>query len=244
MSFLDIVASLIALIILEIVLGIDNLVFLSILTEKLPLVERRSARRLGLMFAWVTRLLLLASAVWIVRWNTPFFTLGFFSFSVRNLFLLAGGAFLLVKATQEIHLEVEGVNEYRQSHRQVQPKKMRYYRVIMQVGIMDVIFSLDSVLTAIGLTSHFWIMALAITCAVLVMIYASEFTCRFIAKYPSIKMLALSFLMLIGTALIADSFAFHIPRGYIYFSMAFSLSVETLNLLRRHRKRKTKHADS
>lgn len=243
MSFFDIVASLIALIVLEIILGIDNLVFLSILTEKLPLAQRRSARRLGLMFAWVTRLLLLASAVWIVKWNTPFFTLGYFSLSVRNLFLLAGGAFLLVKATQEIHLEVEGVNEYRESHKQDQPKKVLYHRVIMQVAIMDVIFSLDSVLTAIGLTPHFWVMALAITCAILVMIYASDFTCQFIAKYPSVKMLALSFLMLIGTALIADSFAFHIPRGYIYFSMAFSMSVEALNLLRKRRRRNIKNAD-
>lgn len=237
MQFLDIILSLLALIVLEIILGIDNLVFLSILTEKLPKEQRKSARYWGLTFAWMTRLLLLASAVWLVQLTTPFFGVAGFSFSVRDLFLFAGGAFLIAKATQEIHDEVgEGdvVNE------DARVSSISFKSVVAQVALMDIIFSLDSVLTAIGLTSRFWVMALAITCAILVMIYASEPVSRFITKHPTMKMLALSFLILIGTVLIADSFAFHVPRGYIYFAMGFSMAVEALNLMKRSRRKKSK----
>lgn len=237
MEFLDIILSLIALTILEIVLGIDNLVFLSILTEKLPREQRKKARRWGLMFAWVTRLLLLASAVWLAKLTTPLFSIADFSFSGRDLFLFAGGAFLIAKATQEIHYEVgeDDVEELASSG-----KSMTFKGVVLQVGLMDVIFSLDSVLTAVGLTNRFWVMAAAITCAILVMVYASEPVSRFIDKHPTVKMLALSFLILIGMVLVADSFSFHVPRGYVYFAMGFSLSVEMLNLLRRSRHRKNK----
>lgn len=232
MEWLDIVLSLVALIVLEIVLGIDNLVFLSILTEKLPREQRRSARRWGLSFAWITRLILLASAVWLARLTHPLISWGEYSFSIRDLFLFAGGAFLIAKATQEIHLEVGDKHDTQSAGN---GKVVTFSRVVAQVAIMDIVFSLDSVLTAIGLTSHFWVMATAITCAILVMIYASEPVSEFIDRHPTIKMLALSFLILIGMVLVADAFSFHIPRGYVYFAMGFSLGVEMLNQLKRSR---------
>lgn len=236
MDVFDILASLIALTILEIILGIDNLVFLSILTEKLPVAQRRLARRWGLMFAWVTRLILLMAAIWLVGLTHPFLQFYHWSFSVRDLFLFLGGAFLIVKATEEIHYEV-GEDD---PHDRALPKhSVRFSYVVIQVGLMDIIFSMDSILTAVGLSNHFWVMASAITCAIIVMIYASEAVSHFIQKHPTIKMLALSFLILIGMVLIADSFAFHIPRGYVYFAMGFSLGVEALNLMRRSRKKKT-----
>ncbi|CEK10638.1 TerC family protein [Legionella hackeliae] len=240
MDILDIVLSLSALTILEIVLGIDNLVFLSILTEKLPKEQRRKARRWGLAFAWITRLILLASAVWLAKLTTPLFSIGEFHLSGRDLFLLGGGLFLIAKATQEIHYEVgeSPIEDLTKPHGN---KAITFKGVVIQVALMDIIFSLDSVLTAVGLTSHFWVMAAAITCAILVMVYASEPVSRFIDKHPTIKMLALSFLILIGMVLVADSFSFHIPRGYIYFAMGFSLGVEALNLLRRSRQHKRKH---
>ncbi|KTD23102.1 transport proteins [Legionella lansingensis] len=238
MEFLDIILSLAALTVLEIVLGIDNLVFLSILTEKLPKEQRKYARRWGLTFAWVTRLLLLASAVWLVKLTSPLFTIFGFSFSGRDLFLMAGGAFLIAKATQEIHYEV-GESDARELTIS-NNKRVTFKGVVFQVALMDIIFSLDSVLTAIGLTTHFLVMATAITCAILVMLYASEPVSRFIDKHPTVKMLALSFLILIGMVLVADSFSFHVPRGYVYFAMGFSLGVEMLNLLRRSRQHKRK----
>lgn len=237
MAFLDIFVSIIALIILEIILGIDNLVFLSILTEKLPKADRKRARRWGLTFAWVTRLLLLGAAVWLAKLSTPFLTFNDFSFSIRDIFLFIGGSFLIFKATQEIHYEVgETKSEKKESLGGV----VSFQGVVIQIGLMDIIFSLDSVLTAIGLTNNYIIMAVAITCAILVMIYASEPVSSFIEKHPSIKMLALCFLILIGTLLVADSFAFHVPRGYLYFAMGFSLGVESLNLLRQARRRAQK----
>lgn len=235
MDIFNILVSLIALIILEIILGIDNLVFLSILTEKLPAGERRRARRWGLIFAWVTRLLLLASAMWIVQMTHPLFTIDQWSVSIRDVFLFLGGGFLITKATQEIHSEV-GEEE---GKTQVFPHRTGHFiKVVIQVGLMDIIFSLDSILTAVGLTSHFWVMAAAITSAIIVMIYASEPVSYFIQKHPTIKMLALSFLILIGMVLVADSLAFHIPRGYVYFAMGYSLAVESLNIIRRSRQRK------
>ncbi|KTD17186.1 TerC family protein [Legionella jordanis] len=240
MELLDILLSLSALTILEIILGIDNLVFLSILTEKLPKEQRRYARRWGLTFAWLTRLLLLASAIMLVKLTHPFFTWGSFSLSVRDLFLFAGGTFLIVKATQEIHYEVAGSEEEKEASLSFPKKRVTFRSVVFQVAVMDIIFSLDSVLTAVGLTNHFFVMASAITCAILVMLYASEPVSNFIDKHPTVKMLALSFLILIGMVLVADGFSFHIPRGYVYFAMGFSLGVESLNLLRRSRQRRRK----
>ena len=235
MSIFDILISLVALIVLEIILGIDNLVFLSILTQKLPVAERRKARRWGLMFAWVTRLFLLFFAVWLITMTRPLFSILDYSFSVRDLFLLIGGGFLIAKATEEIHHEV---GEEKLPEQVATSKATKFSHVVFQVGMMDIIFSFDSILTAVGLTPHFWVMAVAITCAIGVMIYAAEPISHFIQKYPTVKMLALSFLILIGMVLVADGLSFHIPRGYVYFAMGFSLGVEALNLVKRSRRQK------
>lgn len=237
MAWVDITSSLIALIILEVVLGIDNLVFLAILTERLPRASRKRARRWGLTFAWMTRLLLLASAAWIVKLTTPLVSWREWSFSARDVFLLVGGAFLIVKATQEIHREVEPLPA-EDTPSKAAVAVVSFQRVVLQVGIMDIVFSFDSVLTAVGLTPYFWIMATAITIAIIIMIWASEPVSAFIERHPTIKMLALSFLILIGMILVADGFAFHVPRGYVYFAMGFSLGVEALNYWKRARQLK------
>lgn len=243
MEFFDLFISLFALIILEIILGIDNLVFLTILTEKLPKQDRKRARRWGLLFAWVSRLVLLASAVWLVKLTTPLFTLKEFSFSIRDIFLILGGGFLIMKATQEIHREVEhdeAVETLVLTKTASSSALLFFWRVVLQVALMDIIFSLDSVLTAIGLTTHFGVMTAAITIAIVVMIWASEPVSAFIENHPTVKMLALSFLILIGMVLVADGFAMHVPRGYVYFSMGFSLAVESLNLFKRARRKRSK----
>ena len=233
MHFIDICLSLITLIILEIVLGIDNLVILSILTEQLPEENRKKARSLGLTFAWVARLILLSSAFLMVKLVHPLFVIGTLSFSVHDLFLLAGGGFLIWKSTDEIHQDIAADPKEELSKKS--RRKLSFKRVIIQIVLLDVIFSLDSVLTAVGLASHFWVMALAITCSIIIMLYASEPVSVFIRKNPTIKILALSYLILIGMILIADGLSFHIPRGYLYVSMGFSLAVEALNLFKKSR---------
>lgn len=227
---IDIFFALSTLTLLEIILGIDNLVFLAIMTEKLPQKQRKPARRFGLTLAWVTRLLLLASAVWLTGLTEPFVTIMAFEFSGRDLFMLAGGLFLLVKGTEEIRNLIEP-RALKKSVRTSQ----RFGLVIVQIALLDIVFSLDSVLTAVGLTQQFTLMAIAITIAILAMIFASEPLTAFIEKHPTIKMLALAFLLLIGTVLIADGMHFHVPRGYVYFAMGFSLGVECLNVYRRRR---------
>lgn len=225
--------SLITLTFLEIILGVDNLVFISITSQRLPIHQQKAARRLGLTVAWVTRLILLASAVWIAGLTEPLFTLFDWAVSGRDLLLFSGGLFLIYKATQEIHQELEP-----ESSETVVKKVAKFSLVILQIGILDIIFSLDSVITAIGLTQQFWIMAVAITIAIVLMIIASEPLSLFVNKHPTIRMLALSFLILIGVILVADGLHFHIPRGYIYFAIFFSVGVESLNLIRRKRNTK------
>ncbi len=236
MNFLEITLSLFTLVILEIVLGIDNIIILSILTEKLPAEQRKKARHWGLTFAWMTRLLLLGTAVYMVHLVAPLFSLGQFTFSFRDLFLIFGGIFLIWKSTDEIHQDLlkEPINSLTLSGK----KRASFHTVVLQIALLDIIFSLDSVLTAVGIASHYWVMALAITLAILIMVFASEVVSKFIQKNPTVKMLALSYLILIGMVLIADGFAMHIPRGYIYFSMGFSLGVESLNLIKRARSKK------
>ncbi|KTD00300.1 TerC family protein [Fluoribacter gormanii] len=238
MDFIDISVGLIVLIILEIVLGIDNLVILSILSEKLPPKQRKKARRWGLTLSWIMRLILLALAVDLIKLTKPLLTVADMSFSARDFFLMGGGAFLIWKATEEIHQDV--TEEFVVTDEKTVTFKATFRAVIFQIALMDIIFSLDSVLTAVGLTSYFWVMAVAITCAILIMIFASEAVSAFIKEHPTIKMLALSYLILIGMVLVADGFSFHIPRGYIYFAMGFSLGVESLNLLK-HSRKKRKH---
>lgn len=231
MEILDVSLSLLTLTILEVVLGIDNLVFLTILSQKLPKAQQANARRIGLTLAWVSRLILLACAIWLSELVNPVFYISDMGISWRDIFLFSGGLFLLAKATQEIHHELEPA----QPVATLKAGFSQFGWVITQIALLDIVFSLDSVLTAIGLTQQFWIMATAITVAIIAMVFASEPLSGFVERHPTIRMLALSFLILIGMVLIADSFETHIPRGYIYFAMGFSLSVEFLNLLRRKR---------
>lgn len=214
---------------LELVLGVDNLVFLAVVTSQLPQTQQKSARRVGLMLACIMRLFLLAVLTWMMKLTAPLFVMFERSFSGRDLMLLIGGLFLLVKGTQEIHKNIQGIET------QVSIKKANYglyFIVLLQIMFLDMIFSLDSVITAVGLTQEFLVMALAICIAVFAMIFVSEPLTYFINAYPTLKILALSFLLLVGAVLIADGFGFYIPRGYIYFAIIFSIFVESMNLLR------------
>jgi len=235
----DTLFSLITLTFLEIVLGVDNLIFISIASSRLPLHKQKMARRIGLLFALGTRLLLLASVVWIVGLKHPLFTLFGLDFSPRDLFLILGGAFLIFKATLEIHAEFES-----HSNPTLGKKFASFSAVVTQIAILDIVFSLDSILTAIGMTQNFIIMAIAITIAVILMMISSEPLSRFVQKNPTIRMLALSFLLLIGMVLIADGLHNHIPKGYIYFAVCYSVLVEILNsrLAKRRAKAKLKKA--
>jgi predicted tellurium resistance membrane protein TerC len=218
---------------LEIVLGIDNLIFISIMASKLPEHQQHTARLLGLGLALVTRLVLLASVVWLVRLTAPILDVGDLALSWRDIILIVGGMFLLAKATLEIHSAVEGEEHVTTAA----TASGLFALVVAQIVALDVIFSLDSVLTAVGLTDKFPIMATAIVLAILVMIFLAKPLSGFVERHPTVKMLALSFLLLIGLALTADGLHFHIPRGYLYFAIVFSVMVEVLNLLaRRNRK--------
>lgn len=227
-------ASLATLTILEIVLGVDNLIFLSILASRLPAHQQKLGRRLGLGAAVVTRLLLLASAAWIVTLTQPVFDFGEYEISWRDLLLLAGGLFLMAKATTEIHHAVEGEVRENEGKEVLAAGLMG---VVLQIAIIDIVFSFDTVMTAVGMSDHFPIMAVAVIAAVIVMIFAAEPVSAFVEQHPTVKMLALSFLILIGVALIADGLHFHIPKGYLYFAVAFSVLVEMLNLWARKNRR-------
>lgn len=239
MELTDILLSFFTLTILEIVLGIDNLVFLAIITQRLPKHQQTYARRLGLTLAWVLRLVLLASAIWITKLTFTVFTIAGNEISWRDIFLIVGGLFLLIKSTQEIHGEMEPAGEH-----EAETKSAGFAWIVAQIAFLDIIFSLDSVLTAIGLTDSFKIMAAAITIAIITMIFASEPLSRFVERHPTVKMLALSFLILIAMVLIADGFNHHIPRGYVYFAMGFSLFVEVLNIIVRKRRKKRLQASA
>ena len=237
LNYFHSVISLLSLIIIEIVLGIDNLIFLAILTERLPSDLRRKVRRIGLTGAWVLRLILLFSALWVSKLHKPLFTIGDLSFSLRELFFIFGGLFLVYKSIIEIGNELDFLE--RPSHHKVKPASSKVSGLsllIVQVMVMDLVFSIDSILTAVGLTQIFGIMAFAISVSILVMFYFSEAVSHFIHRHPSIKILALSFLVMIGIFLISDGFSYEISRNYLYFSMFFSFTVECLNLLYRHRK--------
>jgi predicted tellurium resistance membrane protein TerC len=221
------------LIALEIVLGIDNIIFISILVGKLPSHQRNSARQIGLVLAMLMRLALLLSIVWVMGLVSPWFTILDNAISGRDVILIVGGLFLLTKSTHEIHNSLEIVDPD-----QASPAKSSYLSVIVQIGLLDIVFSLDSVITAVGLVQHVSIMVIAIVLSVVVMIFAARPIGEFVDANPTIKMLALSFLMLIGVTLIAEGFDVHVPKGYIYFAMAFSVGVELLNI-RMRRKIKT-----
>jgi len=220
-------AALLTLTLLEIVLGIDNIVFISILSGKLPEHQRQRARTLGLALAMGTRILLLLSLTWIMRLTRPFFTIASQEISGRDLILLVGGLFLLWKSTHEIHERLEGQAE---AARSAGRKANTMASVLVQIALLDIIFSLDSVITAVGMANQISVMVAAIVIAVGIMMLASRPLGDFVERHPTIKMLALSFLLLIGMALVAEGFHQHIPKGYIYFAMGFSVFVEMLNL--------------
>ena len=216
---------------LEIVLGVDNIIFISILSSKLPKPEQPRARKLGLAGAFVTRILLLLSIAWIVRLTTPLFRLVGIDFTGRSLILLVGGLFLIAKATFEIHGKLEGSDEQAEG-RNVASSLVA---VVVQIMLIDIVFSLDSVITAVGMVSEVQIMIAANVVALVIMLAASTPISDFVDRHPTIKMLALSFLVLIGTNLVAEGLGHHIPKGYTYFAMFFSFFVEMLNLKLRAR---------
>ncbi|MEY5068309.1 MAG: hypothetical protein RLZ47_171 [Bacteroidota bacterium] len=229
--------SLITLTVLEIVLGIDNIIFISILAGKLPENQQRKARQVGLALAMITRVLLLLSLSWIMTLTATLFNMGDWlgltegewfqklAISGRDLILLIGGLFLIYKSTSEIHEKLEGAE-----HAQGSKKKLSFSATIFQILLLDIVFSLDSVITAVGMADHVEVMIAAVIIAVLVMMVSAGAISNFVNRHPTVKMLALSFLLLIGVSLLAEAFEQHIPKGYIYFAMAFSVLVEMLNL--------------
>jgi predicted tellurium resistance membrane protein TerC len=227
-------AALVTLTAIEIVLGIDNVIFLSVVVSGIPQAQARRARQIGLALALVFRILLLSLLVWLIGLTRAVLTVQEFAFSWRDIILISGGLFLIAKATHEIHREVEP----REGAAATAPGRAAFLRVIVEIIIIDIVFSLDSIITAIGMAQELAIMVAAVVIACFVMYAASGPVARFIAEHPTTKMLALAFLVLIGVALVADGFKFHIPRGYIYFAIAFSASVELFNVLAgRNRKR-------
>ena len=211
---------------LEIVLGIDNIIFISILAGKLPPDQQAKARKLGLSLALITRILLLASIAWMAKLTTPLFTLLGHGVSGRDLILIIGGLFLLFKSTTEIHEKLEGHDG---GHNPVRAAA-KLGRVLVQIMLLDIVFSLDSVITAVGMAQHLAVMVTAVVLAMVVMLLASGAISDFVNRHPTLKVLALSFLMLIGLTLVAEGMGQHIPKGYVYFAMAFSFGVEMLNL--------------
>lgn len=238
--------SLLTLTVLEIVLGIDNIVFISILAGKLPQNQQKKARQVGLGLAMITRVLLLLSLSWIMKLTAPIFNLGNLinvtdvklleqlAISGRDIILIIGGLFLIYKSTHEIHDKLEGENELEDKK-----KVYSFTAAIVQILILDLVFSLDSVITAVGMADHIEVMIAAVIIAVIVMMVSAASISDFVNQHPTVKILALSFLLLIGVSLLAEGFEQHIPKGYIYFAMAFSVGVEMLNL-----KMKKKHTKS
>jgi len=227
--------SLATLTLLEVILGIDNVIFLAIVSEKLPQARRAIARRIGLILALVMRIALLASISFILSLQEPIFELFGTGYSWRDVVLAGGGLFLLYKGTQEIHNEVEDKHGVTKS-----AVTASFSAVILQIAVLDLVFSLDSVITAVGMADHIEIMIIAVVIAIIVMMVAAEPVAHYISRHPTVKMLGLSFLLLVGVALIADGLHFHIPREYLYFAIAFSILVEVLNQVAA--RKKTSHA--
>ena len=227
----QIIVSLLTLIALEVILGIDNVIFISILANKLPEHQQKKARRYGLMLAMVLRLALLATVAWIMKLDNDLFVVFNQGISVKDLILIVGGLFLLYKSASEIYHKMEG----EQGNRTKNFKAATFSQVLFQILLMDLVFSVDSIITAIGMVKEVWIMYVSVIITVLIMLVAAEPISNFVNKHPAFKMLALSFLLLIGFALVSEGFGIEIPKGYIYFSMAFSMLVSVFQM-RMHRK--------
>ncbi len=230
-------AALLTLTALEIVLGIDNVIFLSVIVSRIPEPQATRARQIGLALALIFRIVLLSLLVWLIGLTAAIFTLHDKSFSWRDIILIGGGLFLIAKATHEIHGEVEGDEDGAEK----KGGASAFLWVIAQIIVIDVVFSLDSIITAIGMAQDLAIMIAAVVIACFIMYASSGPVARFVAEHPTTKMLALAFLVLIGVALVADGFEFHIPRGYIYFAIAFSAAVESFNVLARRNRQKPFH---
>ncbi len=227
-------AALLTLTALEIVLGIDNVIFISVVVSKIPQEQARRARQIGLALALVFRILLLSLLVWLIGLTRAVISVQDLSFSWRDIILIAGGLFLIAKATHEIHHEVEAHGDIPAAA----SRRTAFVKVILEIIVIDIIFSLDSIITAVGMAQELSIMIAAVVIACLVMYAASGPVARFVEQHPTTKMLALAFLVLIGVALVADGFKFHIPRGYIYFAIAFSAAVEFFNVWARRNRSK------
>lgn len=227
-------AALLTLTALEIVLGIDNVIFLSVIVSRIPPAQAKRARQIGLALALVFRILLLSILVWLIGLTADVITVRGIGFSWRDIILIGGGLFLIGKATHEIHGEVEA----READDDTAPKPGAFFWVIVQIIIIDMVFSLDSIITAIGMAQDIEIMVAAVVIACVIMYVSSGPVAKFVADHPTTKMLALAFLVLIGVALVADGFKFHIPRGYIYFAIVFSAAVELFNVLAKANRRK------
>jgi predicted tellurium resistance membrane protein TerC len=228
-------AALLTLTALEIVLGIDNVIFLSVIVSRIPRAQAKRARQIGLALALVFRILLLSLLVWLIGLTQAVLTLRGVALSWRDIILIGGGLFLIGKATHEIHTEVEAGD----AAEDAAPKASAFFWVIVQIIVVDMVFSLDSIITAIGMVQDLAIMVAAVVIACLIMYVSSGPVARFVAEHPTTKMLALAFLVLIGVALVADGFKFHIPRGYIYFAIVFSAAVEFFNVLAKRNRKKT-----
>jgi predicted tellurium resistance membrane protein TerC len=221
---------------LEIVLGIDNVIFISVIVSRIPPEQAKRARQIGLLLALVFRIVLLTMLVWLIGLTEPVITVKSVALSWRDIILIGGGAFLIAKATHEIHAEVEARDA--ESDAEGKTGSNVFFWVIVQIIIVDMVFSLDSIITAIGMAQDIEIMVAAVVIACIVMYVSSGPVAQFVADHPTTKMLALAFLVLIGMALVADGFQFHIPRGYIYFAMMFAAAVEVFNVLARRNRRK------
>jgi predicted tellurium resistance membrane protein TerC len=227
-------AALLTLTALEIVLGIDNVIFLSVIVSRIPERRAKRARQIGLALALVFRILLLSLLVWLIGLTQPIIIVRDIGFSLRDIILIGGGLFLIAKATHEIHAEVEAGDEAGEAT----PRPGAFFWVVIQIIIVDLVFSLDSIITAIGMAQDLEIMIAAVIIAIIIMYVSAGPVTRFVSEHPTTKMLALAFLVLIGVALVADGFKFHIPRGYIYFAIAFSAAVELFNVLARRNRKK------
>jgi predicted tellurium resistance membrane protein TerC len=226
-------ASFITLSAMEVVLGIDNVVFISLMVSRMHPEQRLTARRVGLLLALIFRIIMLGGIAYIIHLTTPLFSFAGYDFSWRDLILITGGLFLLVKGTREMHQDIEGEEEGGEAS-----VADTMVSAILQIAVIDLVFSIDSIITAVGMAEHVEVMIAAVAVAILVMYFASEPVAAFIERHPTTKMLALSFLLLIGAALIADGFHFHIPRGYIYFAMAFAAAVEVINVVAMRRRQR------
>jgi predicted tellurium resistance membrane protein TerC len=231
-------AALLTLTALEIVLGIDNVIFLSVIVSRIPEPQATRARQIGLLLALVFRILLLSLLVWLIGLTEPIITIRRIELSWRDIILIAGGLFLIAKATHEIHSEIDAY----QHGREERSAASAFLLVILQIIVIDMVFSLDSIITAIGMSQDLEIMVAAVVIACVIMYVSSGPVSKFVAEHPTTKMLALAFLVLIGVALVADGFKFHIPRGYIYFAITFSAAVEFFNVLARRNRRKAANA--